>query len=191
MRPVSSANGMKFARLDAAKARMLPAKNRVEAGDGAVFKPHHGLEEEFDFVAFQRSAQFAFQRLAVGALRAHGRPKNLDAAAAVALGVAHGDLGVLEHVIALGMPLRIEQGDADRDAQGDFAIGEGHRGRKRAPDLVSERDDFFAAVFRDQNYREKIGGNARQSIARLQNAAEPTRHGQKDRVLRPKRPPFH
>ena len=133
----------KFARLDAAKARMLPAQQRLEAGDGAILEPHDGLEEQLDFVAVQRAAQFAFQRLAVGALRAHGGPENLDAAAAVALGVAHGDLGVLEHVLALGMPLRIEQGDADRNARARFPVGEGHRRRERAPDLVGERDDLL------------------------------------------------
>ena len=91
-----------FAGLEAPEARMIPAQQRFEARDGAVLQPHDRLEEDFHLVAVERAAQIGFERQTVGAQRAHRRPEHFDAVAAEALAMAHGDFGILQHVLALG-----------------------------------------------------------------------------------------
>ena len=88
-----------FRRRQAAQLGVIPACQRLEAGDGAIFQPHDRLVEHLDFLALDGAAQFRFHRQAVGLARAHGRLEDFDAVAADALGVVHRELGVLEHFI--------------------------------------------------------------------------------------------
>ena len=60
-----------------------------------------GWNSDLDLAALERAAQVALEREAVAALGAHRRPEHLDAVAAEALGMGHGDLGVLQHLLAL------------------------------------------------------------------------------------------
>ena len=76
---------------------MLPAQQGFEAGDGAILQPHDGLEQHPHFVAIESLAQIALHREMVAPVRPHGRAEYLDAVAALALGMRHGDLGVAEH----------------------------------------------------------------------------------------------
>ena len=169
-------------RAEAAEARMIPAQQRLEAGDGAILQPHDRLEIDLDLAARERAAQIGLERQPVGALRAHARPEHLDAIAAAVLGVAHGDLGVLEHVVALGVQLRIEQGDADRGRQADLALGEGDRRRQRAAHGLGELHDMFGIGFGNDDDRERVAGNAGQRVLRLQQARQPARGRQQDRI---------
>ena len=88
-----------FGRRQPAELRMIPARQRLEAGDGAILQPHDRLVEHLDLLALDGAAQFGFQRQAVGLARAHRRLEDLDAVAADALGVIHRQLGVLEHLL--------------------------------------------------------------------------------------------
>ena len=54
-----------------AEARMTPARQRFEAGDGAVLEPHDGLKQHGDLAAIERMAQIVGERKAVRALGAH------------------------------------------------------------------------------------------------------------------------
>ena len=97
--PISSAMVMNSAGDSAAQLGMVPARQRLEAGDGAVLQPHDRLIEDSDLVALERPAQLGFQRQPVGLARAHRRLEHFDAVAADALGVIHRKLGVLEHLV--------------------------------------------------------------------------------------------
>ena len=167
---------------DAAEARMVPAQHRLEARDGAVLEPHDRLEQHLDLAAVERPAQIALQRDAVAAVGAHGRPEHLDAVAALALGVHHGDLGVLQHLVAARGDLRIVEGEADRGGEEHLALGEGDRRRHRAPDHVGEGDDAVRLALGKQDDGELVAGDARQGVLRLQQAAEPARQGEQDRI---------
>ena len=80
--------------------RMVPARQRLEAGDGAVLEPDDRLIEDGDLLALERPPQIGLDRQAVGLARAHGGLEHLDAIAADALGVIHREFGVLEHLLA-------------------------------------------------------------------------------------------
>ena len=75
---------------------MIPARQGLEAGDGAIFQPHDRLIQDGDFLALDGAAQFGFQRQPVGLARAHRRLVDVDAVAADALGMVHCQLGILD-----------------------------------------------------------------------------------------------
>ena len=100
MRPISSAIEMNSAGDMRPISGVVPARQRLEAGDGAVLEPHDRLVEDRDLLALERAAQLRFERQPVGLARAHRRLEHLDAVAADALGVIHRKLGVLEHLLA-------------------------------------------------------------------------------------------
>ncbi len=164
---------------------MVPAQQRLEAGDGAILEPHDRLEEHLDLAALQRAAQIRLQRQPVGALRAHRRAEHFDAIAADALGVAHGDLGVLQHVARRrGASAGSNKRDADRGEQADLAVGEAHRRRQRAAHGIGQRDHMIGVGFGDENDRESVAGEARQRVLRLQQPRQPMRDGQQNAVAR-------
>ena len=80
---------------------MAPAQHRLEAGDGAILEPHDRPEQHHDLVARERMAHVVFERLPVGALRAHDGGEDLDPVAAGLLGVGERELRVGEQVAAL------------------------------------------------------------------------------------------
>ena len=141
-------------------------QQRLEAGDGAVFQPHDRLVGEAELLALDGAAQIGFELQPVGADRAERRPERLDAVAAEALGLVHGELGVLDHV--LGGRLRRRPGDQpDRGGQHDLALGEGDRRLDRLVDRVGDRGDAGRVLLRQQHQRELVAGKARQRVARL------------------------
>jgi hypothetical protein len=119
-------NGMKSPGGIMPRRGMVPAEQRLEAGDAAVLQPHDRLVGEREFLALDGAAQVRFELQAVGADGAEGRAERLDAVAAETLGLVHRQFGVLDHV--LGGRLRRCPGDqADRGGQDDLALGEGDR----------------------------------------------------------------
>ncbi len=121
MMPVSSAIGMNSAGPSRPSLRMIPAQQRLEAGDGAIFEPHDRLEIDLHFAAIERPPQIGFERQTIGAEGPHRRSEHFDAIAADALAVARRDFGIVQHVFALGMQLRIIKRNADRSRQRHFA----------------------------------------------------------------------
>ena len=88
-----------IARRDAAELGMVPAHQRLEAGDGLVLQPHDRLVEHLDLLAAERAAEIRFERREVAAVLAERRPERLDAVAAEPLGVIHAHLGVPDHLL--------------------------------------------------------------------------------------------
>ena len=78
---------------------MIPARQRLEAGDRTVFQPHDRLIQDGDFLALDGAAQFALQRQPVGFSRAHRGLVDVDAVAADPLGMIHRKLGVLDDLV--------------------------------------------------------------------------------------------
>ncbi len=160
---------------------MLPSEQRLEAGDGAVFQAHDRLVGEGQFLALDGAAQVGFELQPIGADRAERRPERLDAVAAEALGLVHGELGILDHV--LGRGLRRGPGDqADRGGQHDLALGEGDRRLDRLVDRIGDRGDAGRILLGQQHQRELVAGKARQRVARLQDAMQTPRDGEQDGV---------
>ena len=134
-----------------------------------------------NLLALDRPAQVRFELQPVGADRTEGRAERLDAVAAEALGLMHGQLGVLDHV--LGRCLRLRPGDqADRGGEHDLALGEGDRRLDRLLDRVGDGGDARRVLLGQQHQRELVAGKARQRIARLEQAVQPPRDGEQDGV---------
>ena len=131
IRPISSAMAMNSAGEQPAHLRMIPARQRLEAGDGAILEPHDRLIEDGDLLALERAAQLGFERQPVGLARPHRRLEHLDAVAADALGVIHRELGVLEHLLG-AVRLAVGEREPDRGGEEDFAVVEGDRRAQRS-----------------------------------------------------------
>ena len=174
-------DGDELRRRHAAHLGMVPARQRLEAGDRAVLEPHDRLIEDRDLLALERAAQVRFERQAVGLARAHRRLEHLDAVAADALGVIHRELGVLEHLLG-AVRLAVGKRDADRGGEEDLAVVERDRRAQRAAQRLGEGDDALRLPLRQQDQRELVAGEPRQRVLRLQQPAEPARQRQQDRI---------
>ncbi len=140
------------------------------------------MKKYLDLAAVEGTAEIRFHGDAVGAQRPHRRLENLDAVAAGLLGVAHRDLGVLQHVFAARVHGRIEQGEADRGGQRDFPLREGDGRRQRAPHDIGERDRLLCIRLRHDDGGKLVAVEPGNRVLRLQQAAEAARQGQQDRV---------
>ena len=160
---------------------MIPARQRLEAGDRAVFQPHDRLVQDGDFLALDGAAQFAFQGQPVALARAHRRLVDVDAVAADPLGVIHRQLGVLDDLVGQ-LGLRIGQRQADRGGEEDLAVVEGDRRADGLADGLGEGGDARRILFRHQDQAELVAGEPRQRVLRLQDAGQPPRQRQQDGI---------
>ena len=175
-------DGEEILRHQPALARMIPAHQRLETGDGTVLEPDDRLVHHLDFIALDRLAQVALQRQPVVAVGAHRRDEDLDAVAALPLGVGHGELGILQRVVLAGDGRWIEQREPDRGRQHDLALGEGDRRRDGPAHQLRQRQDALGVALRDQDHREGVAADSGQRILRPQQPAEPARQRQQDRI---------
>ncbi len=109
---------------------MVPSRQRLEAGDGAILEPHDGLIEDGNLFTLDRPPQIGLDRQPVGLARAHGRGEYVDAIAADAFGVIHREFGVLEHFLA-ALRLAVTEFQSDRAGQDNLAVVEGDRRAQR------------------------------------------------------------
>ena len=156
---------------------MVPAQQRLEAGDGAVLQPHDRLEEDLDLAAVERPAQIGLERdRSERCVRMAGRnismrlpPRRLACASRFRRPSACPR--------GLAWQLRVEERDADR------ARSARSRGRRRSPACSSARRiDVGEAADRapcscsdTSSSGELIAGDARQRILRLEQPAEAAR----------------
>ena len=160
---------------------MIPARQRLEAGDRAIFQPHDRLVQDGDFLALDGAAQFGFQRQPVGLARAHRRLVDVDAVAADALGMIHRQLGVLDDLVGQ-LRLRIAEREADRGGEENLAVVEGDRRADGLADGFGEGGDARRVLFRHQDQAELVAGEPRQRVLRLEDAGQPPRQRQQDRI---------
>ena len=161
---------------------MVPARQRLEAGDRAVFEPHDRLIQDGDLVALQRAAQIGFDRQPVGLARTHRDLEDVDAVAAAALGVIHRQLGVLEHFLgALRLGRRRARGRSTpvRNISRSLNV----IGARSVLRMVSANAVMRADSRSDSRISaELVAGEPRQRVLRLDQPAEPTRQRQQDRI---------
>jgi hypothetical protein len=121
--------------------RMVPAHQRLEAGDAVGLDVDDGLVEEVEFALDDGQAHLAQQLDALLDLGPHGRLEHDAAIAAPELGLIERDVGVLEQVQRVGVRVGMErraQAGADREAlagMGDRALEQAARismGRNRS-----------------------------------------------------------
>ena len=114
MTPVSSASGMKVAGGDQPEARMMPAHQRLEAGDLAADMGLR-LVMQIEFLARDRAAQVLLQRAPLAQLLVHRQLEEAHRAARFRFGAEQRGVGIGEQRDRVGAVLR-EYGDADGQA---------------------------------------------------------------------------
>ena len=160
---------------------MIPAHQRLEARHGAVLEPDDGLVQQHDLVALERVPQLGLQRQTIAPARAHRRLEHFDAVAADALAVIHGELGVFQDLF-LARRLSLGKRQADRGGEQDFAVVEGDRSAQGLADGIGESGDAVGLALGEQQQAVLIAAQPRQGILRLEQAAEPPRQRQQDRI---------
>src|SRR6266508_3653776 len=105
---------------------VLPAHQRLQAGDPPAGKVNDRLLAKAELVAVQGAAQIGLQLGAVDDSGAHARVEDPKARSAVGLGLVHGHVGVTDQVERLGA----RPGDDDADAGVDLDVAAGHRDRR-------------------------------------------------------------
>ena len=100
---------------------MIPAHERLEAGDGSVLEPHDRLVEHLDLLALERAAEIRFERERGRSVRERiaGRKTSMRSpprrlawyiAISASLSISSGSVC-----------LRVVHGDADRGGEEDLA----------------------------------------------------------------------
>ena len=161
--------------------RVLPADQRLDAGDPLGLELDQRLVLEEQLVALQRQAELAAELHALHELLAHDRLEARHAALARVLGGVHREVGVPEHVVRGDVGTGALQAEARR--RGDLAPVEDERRLERAaqalgdlPRLVGAREileqdgELVAAeprggVLGAQAGRQSLGGRAQQLVA--------------------------
>src|SRR5690606_38577007 len=101
---------------DEAALGMLPADQRLEAGEAAGRKTEDGLVVELELAVLDGPAQLGLEPAAVGGGAVEVGRIGADAAAAAALGGVEREVGAMEQRIGIGA---IGRGAGDADADGD------------------------------------------------------------------------
>ncbi len=76
---------------------MLPAQQRLDADEMFVREVHERLVDDLELAALQRHAHVGLEPNPLDRLLVHTRHEDLVAAARLALGLVHGDVGIAEH----------------------------------------------------------------------------------------------
>ena len=126
---------------------MAPAQQGLEARDGSILEPHDRLEMHLQLVALDGAAKVGLERDPIRPHGAHGGAEHARCGRLPrALRMGHGDLGVLQHRLALGVHARIEGREAGRAGEGDLVIPERDGGRERPAQRVGERPSRHRAA---------------------------------------------
>ena len=181
--PALLGRGDELARRDAAVQRMLPAGERLEAGDGIVFQPHDRLVDDVDIARLQRLAELAVE-IDAAAAHAEGRLVELHVVAAVALRLIDRGLGPAD--LLFGRAFGGRRRDADRGGHEDVAVADGDRRLDGADQLARHLLDRRRLGLREHDHREGIAVQARQHVLRRQQPHDAARqreqHGIADRM---------
>ena len=151
---------------------MVPAQQRLDAGDLAARHVDLGLVVQRELVALQRAAQGALQRQALDRLRLDLLGEEAEAVLAVFLGEIHRHVGILGQRLHVGAVGRIHR-DADRGRGVAFVAAQLQRLAEHGQQLAGDAFDLvaFGGLFQDDH--EFVAAEPRHDVARAQRAAQP------------------
>ena len=161
-----------LARLEPAETRMVPAQQRLEAGDGAILEPHDRLEEHLDLAALQRAAQLGLERQPVGALRraSTGGTPRCDCRRrawrermAISASSSMSSRSGCSCGSNRAMPIETRERDLP---VGEASPASPARGARESASVIT----WSACGLGDENDGESVAGDARQRVLRLQEA---------------------
>ncbi len=164
-----------------AALRMPPAQQGLETAHFTGMGVDLRLIEQHEFVARQRAAQVGLDLHALGIGRLHAGFPELQAAAALRLGLVHGDFGLADQAVDHVAVIRRHAGaDADRDV--DFVALDVHRLGQHLDDLAADVVDVAARHQGRQQHGEFVAAQARQGVAFAQALAQPRADGEQQFV---------
>ena len=151
---------------------MVPAQQRLDAGDLPARHIDLGLIVQRKLVALQRAAQRGFQRQALDRLRLDLLGEEAEAVLAVFLGEIHRHVGVLGQRLHVGAVGRIHR-DADRGRGVALVAAELQRLAQHRQQLAGDALDLvtFGGFFQDDD--EFVAAEPRHDVAGTQRVAQP------------------
>ena len=128
------------------------------------------------------AAQIRLQLEAARADRLEGWPERLDPVAAEALGLVHGQFGLLQQLFGAGPfgPAR----QSDRACQPDFRIGKADRRADDAAQELGKGSHLGDIGPRVEDDGKTVGVEPRKRVLRFQDTPQPPRDGQQHGVTR-------
>ena len=163
MRPVSSATSMKCSGDMIALRRMLPAQQRLEAGDAPRMNVDDGLVVHVELVELERDAQGRFDGHAFLERTVHLRREHLEVVSAQILRLVHRRVRVLEQ-LAHGGAVAREQADADAHGGHQRAAVDHHRRGQHLVDARRGDADFIGRVDLVQHDDEFVAAHANHDV---------------------------
>ena len=170
---------------DEAAGRVVPAQQRLEAGDPLALEVDHRLVVDLELAALDRPPEVALEGHLGDGLGVHVGVEQLVAALAAALGAVHRGVGVAQDVlralVAEGAP-----GDADADRGVDLLLAQRDRVAQLGEDPVGDADRVARVLHVRQEDPELVAGQARERVvgadALLQQLGEGDQQAVADRV---------
>ncbi|MCY1276714.1 hypothetical protein D9M70_253820 [compost metagenome] len=152
---------------DQPAARVLPAQQRLGAGQAAAVAGELRLVVQGELVLLDGAAQVAFQLQALQRAGVHFRLVELVVVLAHFLGVVHRRVGVLHQLVQLGAVLR-RQRHADAGGDEELAAFQGERPGQAGEDLLGDLDRphqrLFAVALARQQQGELVAAHARHGV---------------------------
>src|SRR5690606_160994 len=162
---------------DGPALRVIPAHQRLAPGDGAGMDVHDRLELYLQLAVPQAAVEVFLVGPGVGGDRAGGGAVGLDAVAAQALGVVHGQLGVAQHV-GSGDRVAVIDGDADGSGEREIAVAEIERALQGLADLLGDLGDLSGRLLGGENNAELVAAEAGDAVQWAHDAGDTAGDGE-------------
>ena len=160
---------------------MVPADQRLEAGELVRGKARDRLIEHRDLPLLERLAEIAFERQPAVVLAAHRGGEDLDAVGAGALGPEHGDLAFAQQILRRRLHPVIDH-DADRGGEHDLLAADLHRRAQRAAHALGKSGHLARIGLGDHENGELVAAETGERVLRIEMAGEPAAKGQQHAV---------
>src|SRR5216684_1308861 len=154
---------------------MLPAHQRLRAGDLAGRQRHHRLVVETELAALQRAAQVGLELEQLHRAVVHGGVELYAASAALRLGAIEGGVCVAQEILGPGVEC-VAVGDADAHAAEHLLATEHERGAQRVLKTVGHLERIVARLHVLEQDGELVAAQTRHGVARPQTVGQPPPH---------------
>ena len=168
-------------RADGAQFRVVPARQRLEAGDAARGHVEQRLVGHRQLPGGQRAPQVAFEPQAMRDLGVQRRVEQREPRLAAGLGLVHRGVGVAQHVGRRAVADAAE-GDADAGAGGDLGAGDLERLAQHLEQPVGQGHCVAIAVNIFGQDREFVAAQPRHDVVRAHMLANALRNRDQELV---------
>ena len=166
-----------LAGVEQAALGVVPAHQRLDAGDLAGAEAIDRLVVQLELVALERVAQLALGLEAAHGAGPHLGVEELAAGAAALLGPVHRGVGVADQQLGVDGSRVGGPGDGDADAGGDEVVGAAHRVGlgEGGGDAIGDRDRLVLVGEAVDEDAELVAAEAGDDVAGPQVGAQPRR----------------